>query len=96
MDDELVTVLQSPAVEAAFLGRDWVDEFFEPGSRDHRCYTGLAILFDESPREWWTYYQAYVLPELNINARMPSADRLRRMRTKLEAIWRDLGLFNQP
>jgi len=94
MDDELVSLLQVPAVAAAYLGQEWVDEFFENGSREHRCYTGLAILFAQHPKEWWTYYQANVLPDLRMVTRLPSPDRIRRAHSLLEAIWRDLGFEN--
>ena len=92
MDDELVAIVQFPAIAAALFGQEWVDSQYELGSRDHKMYSGFVELLDRFPKAWWTYYQAEILSELRPDARLPSSGRVQRMHKRMEAIWRELGI----
>lgn len=91
MDDELVSLLQVPAVAAAYFGQDWVNDHYEPGSRDNSCYSGFVLLIERCPLAWWTYYEAYVLPQFYPNSPLPSPGRMQGLLDHLEKIWRELG-----
>jgi hypothetical protein len=94
MDDELVTALQSPVVAATLQGQGWIDEVYEPGSREHRYYSGLCLLHKLNQQAWWTYIQFYEMPDMRLDVpiRVVNSKRVRRMEARIKQILQDLDI----
>ena len=91
--DDLVYLLRHPSIATALLGQRWVDEHYDSGSREHRRYSGVVLLFERYNRAWWTYYHLYILPELlpEVSTEGVTQERIETLERIMKAIWEDLG-----